>query len=250
MSCSRRPRAKLPCPSNEFGLTPRKSLTRGRAIEIRRSRNSHIRSPRSVTLAPTGMPSLILNPAMLLRAFLSCAFWPVILARSSIAPSRARLFCAASPTPMLTTIFSSRGIRMGFSMPNLSLRAGAISATYLSFILAIFYVLPGLLADPDLLPRVRGPVPDPGRLPGVRVHQHQVRDMDGGLEGVEPLLVVLGRPGVARAYVDAAHDHTVLSGQNLSDLAAFAFLLAGDHHHGVPFSYLETHYNTSGASDI
>src|SRR5919199_2547268 len=220
MSCSRTPRAKLPCPSKEFGLTPRKSLTRGRATETRRSRNSHILSPRRVTLAPTGIPSRILNPAMLLRALLSCAFWPVILVRSSIAPSRALLFCAASPTPMLTTIFSSRGTRMGFSMPNLSLRAGAISSLYLSLSLAI-YVLPGCFCDPDLLPRIREPVADPGRLPGVRIHQHDVGYVYGGLEGVEPLLVVLGRPGMACANVDAAHDHPVLSRKNPLDLAAF-----------------------------
>jgi hypothetical protein len=96
-----------------------------------------MRSPRSVTLAPTGMPSLILNPAMLLRARLSWAFWPVILARSSIAPSRARLFTTASPTPMFTTIFSRPGIRMGFSMPNFSSRSGTTSSWYLSFNLAI-----------------------------------------------------------------------------------------------------------------
>src|SRR5918997_5569994 len=184
MSCSRNPRAKFPCPSKEFGLTPRKSLTRGRATETRRSRNSHILSPRRVTLAPTGIPSRILNPAMLLRALLSCAFWPVILARSSIAPSRARALTTASPTPMLTTIFSSRGTRMGFSMPNLSLRAGATSDTYLSFILAI-YVLPGSFSDPDLLPRVAEPVAYAGRLPRVRVDQLHVRDVDRGLEGVE-----------------------------------------------------------------
>src|SRR5215213_1924606 len=236
MSCSLRPSAKFPRPSNEFGLMPRKSLTRGRATEISLSRNSHIRSPRKVTLAPTGIPSRILNPAMLLRALRICGFWPVIFARSSIAPSRARLFWEASPTPMLTTIFSSRGTRMGFSMPNLSLRAGAISSVYWSFSLAI-YVLPGLLGDADLLPRVGEPVADPGRLPGVRIHQHHVRDVYRGGEGVEPLLVVLGGSRMARADVDAAHHDPVLPGENPLDLAPLAFLLAGDHHHGVSALY-------------
>src|ERR687897_1719496 len=141
---------------------------------------------------------------------------------------------------MFTTIFSRRGMRMGFSIPNLSLRAGAISSLYLSFSLAI-YVLPGSFGDPDLLPRVREPVPDFGRLPGARVHQHHVRDVYGGREGVEPLLVVLGRPGVARTDVYAANDHAVLPRENPLDLPALALLLAGDHHHGVPALYLETH---------
>src|SRR5918998_1386092 len=110
---------------------------------------------------------------------------------------------------MFTTIFSRRGIRMGLSIPNLSLRVGAISSLYLSFSLAI-YVLPGTLGDPDLLPRVREPVADPGRLPAARVHQLHVRDVHRGVEGVEPLLVVLRRPGVARALVDALDDDALL----------------------------------------
>src|SRR5215210_1074038 len=194
-------------------------------MEMKRSRNSHMRSPRSVTLAPTGMPSLILNPAIDLRARLSWAFWPVILARSSIAPSRARLFTTASPTPMLTTIFSKPGMRMGFSMPNLSRRLGATSPLYLSLILAID-ILPGLLADPDLLPRVREPVADLRRLAAIRVYKHHVRGVYGRLEVVEPLLVLLARPRVPRADVDAANDDPVLLRDYALDLAAFALLFA------------------------
>ena len=43
-----------------------------------RSRNSHIRSPRSVTFAPIGMPSRSLNPAIDLRALVTTGFWPVM----------------------------------------------------------------------------------------------------------------------------------------------------------------------------
>src|SRR3712207_8324211 len=60
------------------------------------------------------------------------------------------------------------------------------------------YVLPGLLGDADLLLRVCEPVADLSRLPGAWIHQHHVRDGYRGGEGVEPLLVVLGRPRVAR----------------------------------------------------
>jgi hypothetical protein len=76
--------------------------------------------------------------------------------------------------------------------------------------------------------------------------------VDRGLEGVEPLLVVLGRPRVARPDVDAADHDPVRFRENPLDLAALALLLAGDHHHGVPALYLETHtdYNTSGASEM
>src|SRR3954449_909179 len=217
-------------------------------MEMKRSRNSHMRSPRSVTLAPTGMPSRILNPAMDFLARLSWAFWPVILARSSIAPSMARLLITASPTPMLTTIFSRPGILMGFCISNLSLRLGATSFLYLSLNLAID-ILPGLLADPDLLPRVREAVADLRRLAVRRVDQHHVRGVYGGLEVVEPLLVLLARPRVARAHVDAVDHDPVLPRKNVLDLAALSLLFAGDHHDGVPALQFETHiYNTSGAS--
>ena len=49
---------------------------RGSAIETSRSRNSYIRSPRSVTRAPIGIPSRILKPAIDLRARRTCARWP------------------------------------------------------------------------------------------------------------------------------------------------------------------------------
>src|SRR6058998_980807 len=46
----------LPLPRvRDFGDTPRKSPTRGRGTETRRSRNSYIRSPRRVTIQPIGM---------------------------------------------------------------------------------------------------------------------------------------------------------------------------------------------------
>src|SRR5919204_220461 len=64
MICSRIPSEKLPRPSNDRGLRPRKSRIRGSAIETSRSRNSYIRSPRSVTRAPIGIPSRILKPAI------------------------------------------------------------------------------------------------------------------------------------------------------------------------------------------
>jgi hypothetical protein len=48
--------------------------------------------------------------------------------RSRIAPSISLLSRAASPTPMLTTIFCSVGMSMTFASPNCSLSAGAISS--------------------------------------------------------------------------------------------------------------------------
>ena len=93
---------------------PRKSRMRGMAMEMRRSKNSHMRSPRRVTLAPIGMPARSLKVAMDLRAWVISGCWPVMARRSATAPSMALASVAASPTPMLTTIFSILGIWLTF----------------------------------------------------------------------------------------------------------------------------------------
>src|SRR5215210_5010682 len=241
MVCSLKPSAKLPRPSKERGLIPRKSLTRGSAMVMSLSRNSHIRSPRSVTLAPTGMPSRILNPAMLFLARRSCGFWPVIRAKSSVAPSSLRLSCAASPTPMFTTILFSFGMRIGFCISNLSLRAGAISSRYLSFNLAI-YVLSAALGNANLLSGVRDPVPYLGRLPGVWVYEHHVGNVYRGFERVQALRILLARSGVAGPDTHASNDDPLFRRDDPLDLAALALLLARDHLHRIPTLYHETHH--------
>ena len=71
-----------------------------------------MRSPRSVTRAPIGMPSRSLNWAIDLRALRISGFWPVISARSLTAPLISFASRAASPTPMLTTTLTTPGICM------------------------------------------------------------------------------------------------------------------------------------------
>ena len=74
-----------------------------------------MRSPRRVTLAPMGMPSRSLNCAIDFFARRITGFWPVIAARSRTAPSMSLASRAASPTPMLTTTFTTPGICMTFA---------------------------------------------------------------------------------------------------------------------------------------
>ena len=64
-----------------------------------------MRAPRSVTRAPTGMPSRSLKLAIDLRALRTWARWPAIVVSSSIAPSSALASVLASPTPMFSVIF-------------------------------------------------------------------------------------------------------------------------------------------------
>ena len=68
-----------------------------------------MRAPRSVTATPTGLPSRSLNCAIDLRERRMFGCWPVIVPSCSVAASRMRASVLASPTPMFTVIFSSRG---------------------------------------------------------------------------------------------------------------------------------------------
>jgi hypothetical protein len=64
----------LPRPSKLFGLSPRKSRTRGSAMLISRSMNSNMRARRSVTLQPMAWPSRNLKLATDLRDLVMTGF--------------------------------------------------------------------------------------------------------------------------------------------------------------------------------
>lgn len=79
-----------------------------------RSKNSYILSPRSVTLHPIGMPSLILKLATEFLAFVVTTFCPAMISSSATAASKTFEFSFASPIPMLITIFASFGTCITF----------------------------------------------------------------------------------------------------------------------------------------
>jgi hypothetical protein len=79
-------------------------------------------------LAPIGMPSRSLNCAIDRLARRTCGFWPVIVAKSRIAPSISLASRAASPTPMLTTTFTTPGVCMTLAYLNCSRSCPAISS--------------------------------------------------------------------------------------------------------------------------
>src|SRR5687768_2675102 len=164
-----------------------------------------MRSPRSVTCAPIGMPSRSLNCAMDLRALVTCGFWPVMAVRSRRAPSMSLPSRAASPTPMLTTILVRPGTCMTFWKPNSSRSAGRISSRYRVFsrgvaavsVVAMSELLPGLRGDAHAAVRgVSGAVGAAlgdlvaaetnarGGLVAVGVdHEHHIGDVDRSLGG-------------------------------------------------------------------
>ena len=73
-----------------------------------------MRSRRRVTFAPIGMPSRSLNCAIDFFALVTTGFWPAMSSISDAACSTFFLSCVASPTPMLSTIFSIFGTSMTF----------------------------------------------------------------------------------------------------------------------------------------
>ena len=91
---------------------PRKSRTRGSATFKRRSRNSHILSPRRVTFTPTVSPSRTLKLATDLRALVVMGFWPVMVAMSLQMASISLALFLLSPQPTFTMILLSFGICM------------------------------------------------------------------------------------------------------------------------------------------
>ena len=82
---------------------------RGIATLRSRSRNSHIRAPRSVTAAPISCPCRSPKLAIDFFARLRTGRCPVMTASSSTTLSSTLGCLIASPTPTLITIFVSVG---------------------------------------------------------------------------------------------------------------------------------------------
>lgn len=77
--------------------------------EIRRSKNSYARAPRSVTFAPTVMPSRSFHCETDFRDSVGTAFWPAIWVRLWVEDSRSFLFSMALPRPIESVTFWSLG---------------------------------------------------------------------------------------------------------------------------------------------
>ena len=147
-------------------------------------------------------------------------FWPAMRPSSSMAASRSLMFWVASPTPMLTTIFWSRGTAITFGYFRSFISRGTISLTYVSLIRALIsasaLTCPGPRrpsADPHLAP-VGASILLPMRVALVVLggHDHHVRDVDRRLALGDAALDVALRvgPGVPLDEAHALDDHAVL----------------------------------------
>ena len=79
------------------------------------------------------MPSRSLKPAIDRRARRSCARCPAMIVSSSMAASSVLESVFASPTPMLSVIFSTRGTSMSVLLPSSFWSRGRSSSTYARF---------------------------------------------------------------------------------------------------------------------
>src|ERR1022692_516970 len=221
---------------------PRKSRMRGSTMLTSLSKNAYIRSPRSVTFAPICMPSRSLYTAIDLVARVTSGFCPVMAVKSATAPSMAFGLATASPTPMFTTIFSSFGMRMGFSTPNRLRRLGTTDLRYRSRSLFIFSNLRlhrtvgGFAAAPaEPLARLAfDRERDLRRFVALRAHVHDLADRHRELFLQDAAFLVLRR----RLRMAFHHIHAFdfdLADARLDkfDLAALAFVFAGEHDHRV-----------------
>src|SRR5580704_11346435 len=194
---------------------PRKSRTRGSATVVRRSRNSSIRSRRKVTLHPIGMPSRSLKVAIDRFALVTTGCWPVIAVKSAAAASAFLLSCTASPTPILTTIFSRRGTCIGFLYPNSCISAGRTVVSYCSCRRALAISSPvddlaRAAGEPDLAAILENLVPDPRRLARLRVDMRDVRDVDRQLLLDDTAGLAHVRPGMPLRDVHPLDDDPLL----------------------------------------
>src|SRR3954462_7084636 len=123
-----------------------------------------MRSPRSVTLVPMGIPSRSLKPAIDLRARRSWARCPAMIVNSSIAASRALDSVFASPTPIFSVILSIFGTSMTVLLPSSSLSRSRSSSLYCRFRRGTYSVAVAISLAVDLLAAV-GALADAGAVP-------------------------------------------------------------------------------------
>src|SRR5258708_12962175 len=212
--------------------------------------NSYMRSPRSVTAQPMGMPLRILKFAMDFFARVMMAFWPVIWPSSCAAVSSSLTFWVASPRPMLTVTFRSLGTAIMFFQPKCFISAGTVSFRYFScnrlFIAALFSPLLFLLIQSAAatlarayLGAVRQNVVANARvLAAIGADHHPVVNFDTRFLLDDAALDVLARvgAGVAPHDCDVFDHHRCFLWLEAEHTAPLPGIASGDHAHLVPFA--------------
>src|SRR5258708_4604221 len=218
--------------------------------------NSYMRSPRSVTAQPMGMPLRILKFAMDFFARVMMAFWPVIWPSSCAAVSSSLTFWLASPRPMLTVTFCSLGTAIMFFQPKCFISAGTVSFRYFScnrlFIAALVSPLLFLLIQSAAATLARAhlgavrqnAVPNARVLAAIGADHHHIGNVDARFLLDDAALDVLARvgTGVALHDGDMLDHHRVFLGVDAEHAAALAGIAPGDYPHLVALA------NSDGAA--
>ena len=244
---------------------------RGSASRVRRSRKSHIRSPRRVTLTPIGLPVRTRNWAIDRLARVTIGFWPVMSWRSPTAASTAFAFCRASPEADVDDDLLDARHLVGVRVVELLAQRGHdLRRVPLLQLAAHDFTSMGSpqclqIAHPG--PVVERSMRDPGRAIAAGAHDHDPLDgerhgvvqdaarIDRG-HGARAALRPLARLGVLAGDVEALDDHVdaalerrpAVAGadgrrrrvtpDDVLHLAALAGVAAGQHEHGVALADL------------
>src|SRR6266849_1686302 len=162
-----------------------------------------------------GMPLRILKFAMDFFARVMMGFCPVIWPSSTAAVSSNLAFWLASPRPMLTVTFCTRGTAMIFFQPKRFISAGTVSFRYFScnrLFIAFPYLCPLL---------IQGRIAMPATAHFRPVRQHRVPD-----------------PRVPLDDSDVLHHHGVLFCVDGQHAPALARVFAGEHFYVVALANL------------
>src|SRR5690348_1754306 len=110
--------------------------------------------------------------------------------------------------------------------------------------------LAGALGVTHLPAVLENAIADPGRLLGLRIDMGDVRDMDRRLFLDDAAGLAGPRARVPLHHVDALHDDALIGAPDAQNLAALAFVAAGQDHDLVALLDLQLHrHSTSGASE-
>src|SRR3989338_4859985 len=204
---------------------------RGKATLTKRSRNSYILVRRNVTLQPMGRFSLILKLEMAFFARVTIGCCPVMVARSLTAASSILASAMALPTPILMTIFSRRGTAIGFLMPKVSCIFTTVFSLYSCCRRGtMLNTLPGLHGHALFRPVFKQRGLKTRRLIAFLVDQHDIGNMDRGLDLHDPTLGILLGPALGLFdQIDTLDKRPLFLGENHNDFSGFAFILTGDH---------------------
>src|SRR5690348_17264072 len=201
-----------------------------------------MRSPRSVTQQPMGIPLRILKLAIDFLARVMIGRWPEICPSSATATSSSLIFWLPSPRPMLTTTLATLGTAMGFLYPKRFISAGITSLRYRSrnrLMAALFLQRCAAAAANSYFGAVGHQLMAYPRMLAARGAEEQhIRNLDRAFLLHDAALHVLGRVGtrVPLDDVGVLHGDGALARVDSQHASGLAFVAPAHHAHLIAFA--------------